>query len=52
MSERFIDAIPAKLKELMERRLNKMKFCALPIGATPFEGQQMVATLGIGYDVE
>ena len=34
----------------MERRLDKKKFCALLIDATPFEGQQMVAALGIGYD--
>ena len=32
----------------MERRLDKKKFCALLIDATPFEGQQMVAALGIG----
>jgi putative transposase len=50
VSEHFIEASRAKLKELMERRLNKMKFCALLIDATPFEGQQMVAALGIGYD--
>ena len=34
----------------MERRLDKMRFCALLIDATPFEGQQMVAALGIGQD--
>lgn len=50
VSEHFIECSRAKLKELMERRLNKMKFCALLIDATPFEGQQMVAALGIGYD--
>jgi putative transposase len=50
VSEHFIEASRAKLKKLMERRLNKMKFCALLIDATPFEGQQMVAALGIGYD--
>jgi putative transposase len=50
VSEHFIEASRAKLKELMERPLNKMKFCALLIDATPFEGQQMVAALGIGYD--
>jgi putative transposase len=33
-----------------QRRLDKMKFCALLVDATPFEGQQMVAALGIGYD--
>ncbi len=50
VSEHFIEASRAKLKELMERRLDKMKFCALLVDATPFEGQQMVAALGIGYD--
>jgi putative transposase len=49
-SEHFIESSRAKLKELMERRLSKMKFCALLVDATPFEGQQMVAALGIGYD--
>src|SRR5580765_1557254 len=50
VSEHFIESSRTKLKELMERRLNKMKFCALLIDATPFEGQQMVAALGIGCD--
>ena len=50
VSEHFIEASRTKLKELMERRLDKMKFCALLIDATPFEGQQMVAALGIGHD--
>jgi putative transposase len=50
VSERFIEASRAKLKQLMERRLDKMHFCALLIDATPFEGQQMVAALGIGQD--
>jgi putative transposase len=50
VSEHFIGASRAKLKELMERPLNKMRFCALLVDATPFEGQQMVAALGICYD--
>src|SRR2546425_1224904 len=50
VSEHFIEASRAKLKQLMERRLEKMQFCALLIDATPFEGQQMVAALGIGQD--
>src|SRR5450631_4248330 len=50
VSEHFIEASRAKLKQLMERRLDKMRFCALMIDATPFEGQQMVAALGIGQD--
>lgn len=48
VSEHFIEASRAKLKEMMERRLDKTRLCALLIDATPFEGQQMVAALGIG----
>jgi transposase-like protein len=50
VSEHFIEASRAKLKDLMERRLDKMRLCALLIDATPFEGQQMVVALGIGED--
>src|SRR5579862_2614819 len=50
VSEHFVEASRTKIKELMERRLEKKKFCALLIDATPFEGQQMVAALGIGHD--
>ena len=50
MSEHFIEASRAKLKEMMERRLDKLRVCALLIDATPFEGQQMVAALGVGED--
>src|SRR5450631_382609 len=50
VSEHFIEASRTKLKQLMERRLDKLRFCALLIDATPFEGQQMVAALGIGQD--
>src|SRR5437899_4528759 len=50
VSEHFIEASRAKLKGVMERRLDKMRLCALLIDATPFEGQQMVAALGIGED--
>jgi putative transposase len=50
VSEHFIEASRGKLKELMERRLDKLRLCALIIDATPFEGQQMVVALGIGQD--
>lgn len=50
VSEHFIEASRAKLKEMMERRLEKTQLCALLIDATPFEGQQMVVALGIGQD--
>jgi transposase-like protein len=50
VSEHFIEASRTKLKAMMERRLDKKKFCALLIDATPFEGQQMVVALGITVD--
>jgi putative transposase len=50
ISEHFIEASRTKLKEMMERRLDKLKLCALLIDATPFAGQQMVAALGISQD--
>src|ERR1035438_10330389 len=50
VSEHFIEASRAKLKDMMERRLDKVRLCALLIDATPFEGQQMAAALGIGED--
>jgi len=48
ISEHFIEASRKKLKEMMERRLDQTRLCALLIDATPFEGQQMVVALGIG----
>src|SRR5438552_4971943 len=50
ISEHFIEASREKLKAMMERRLDKMKLCAVLIDATPFAGQQMVAALGISQD--
>jgi transposase-like protein len=50
ISEHFIEASRGKLKEMMERRLDKMRLCALLIDATPFAGQQMVVALGITQD--
>jgi len=47
VSEHFIEASRTKLKAMMERRLDKTRLCALLIDATPFQGQQMVAALGI-----
>jgi putative transposase len=40
VSEHFIEASREKLQEMMERRLDKTRICALLIDATPFEGQQ------------
>jgi transposase-like protein len=50
VSEHFIKASREKLQAMMERRLDKTRLCALLIDATPFEGQQMVAALGIAQD--
>src|SRR5947209_10483755 len=50
VSEHFIEASRAKLKDMMEHRLETTRLCALLIDATPFEGQQMVVALGIAPD--
>jgi putative transposase len=50
VSEHFIEASRTKLKQLMERRLDKLSVCALLVDATPFEGQQMVVAMGISND--
>lgn len=50
ISEHFIEASREKLKAMMERRLDKLRLCALLIDATPFAGQQMVVALGISQD--
>src|SRR3954470_12561604 len=50
VSEHFIEASRTKLQQMMERRLDKTRLCALLIDATPFEGQQMVAAFGIAQD--
>jgi len=50
VSEHFIEASREKLQGMMERRLDKTRLCARLIDATPFEGQQMVAALGIAQD--
>jgi transposase-like protein len=50
ISQHFIEASREKLKVMMERRLDKVRLCALLIDATPFAGQQMVAALGISQD--
>jgi transposase-like protein len=47
VSEHFIEASRAKLQDMMERRLDKTRLCALLIDATPFAGQQMVVALAI-----
>jgi transposase-like protein len=49
-SENFIEASREKLKELMERRLEKLNLCAVLIDGTPFKDRQMIVALGIGCD--
>lgn len=49
VSEHFIEASLAKLKEIMER-LDRLRLCAVLIDAAPFEGQHMVVAFGIGQD--
>src|SRR5438105_10314934 len=41
ISEHFIEASQAKLKDMMEHRLENRRRCALLIDATPFGGQHM-----------
>ena len=50
VSENFIEASRGKLKELMERQLEKLNLCAVLIDGTPFKDRQMIAALGIGVD--
>ena len=50
VSAHSIEASRTKLKELLERRLEKKDFCALLIDGTPFAGQTMIAALGLGQD--
>src|SRR5579862_1605929 len=50
ISEHFIEASRTKLQEMMERRLDKTRLCALLIDATPFAGQQLVVAMGISQD--
>jgi len=50
MSENFIEASRAKVKELMERPLGELRLCAILIDGTPFKDRQMIVALGIGCD--
>ena len=50
VSENFIETSRAKLKELMERPLDKLKLCAIIMDGTPFHDRQMIVALGIGSD--
>ena len=50
VSENFIETSRAKLKELMERPLGQLRFCAILLDGTPFHDRQMIVALGIGCD--
>jgi transposase-like protein len=50
VSDNFIEASREKLKELMERRLDKLNLCAVLIDGTPFRDRQMIVALGISTD--
>ena len=50
VSDNFIEASRAKVKELMERPLGELRLCAVLIDGTPFKDRQMIVALGIGCD--
>lgn len=50
VSENFIEASRAKVKQLMERPLGELRLCAVLIDGTPFRDRQMIVALGIGCD--
>jgi putative transposase len=50
VSEKFIEASRAKVKELMERPLGDLRLCAVLIDGTPFKDRQMIVALGISCD--
>ena len=50
VSENFVEASRAKLKELLERPLGDLRPCAVLIDGTPFRDRQIIVALGIGID--
>jgi transposase-like protein len=50
VSDNFIEASREKLKELIERPLDKLQLCAVLIDGTPFRDRQMIVALGINVD--
>jgi putative transposase len=50
VSENFIEASRERVKQLMERPLGELRFCAVLIDGTPFKDRQMIVALGIGCD--
>jgi len=50
VSEQFIEASREKLRELMERRLEKLELFALLIDGTEFKGHHLMVALGIHKD--
>jgi putative transposase len=50
VSEQFIEASREKLREVMERRLEKLELFAILIDGTEFKGHCLVVALGINKD--
>ena len=50
VSENFMEASRAKVKQLMERPLGEWRLSAVLIDGPPCKDRQMIAALGIGCD--
>ena len=50
MSEHFVRTSREKLRELLERPLDKLKLCVIYIDGIEFKGQHLVAALGVAID--
>ena len=50
VSEHFVRTSREKLRELLERPLDKLKLCVIYIDGIEFKGQHLVAALGVAID--
>ena len=50
VSEHFVRTSREKLRELLERPLDKLKLCVIYIDGIEFKGQHLVAALGVAMD--
>jgi putative transposase len=50
VSEQFIEASRQKLRELLERRLDALKLCAVMMDGISFDGETFVVALGLSQD--
>ncbi len=50
VSEHFVRTSREKVREIMERPLDKLKLCALYIDGIEFKGQHLVVALGVAVD--